>query len=188
MVLGFSCFACEREEAIPATTSASLTQSGGDDPEALALGALAVTVLPDDDTAKPSAEQPDALGRHAATRDGTQLLLPTARELAKRELLENEVGELESLSISDLEQLRLHWYGKGAGIVFQNTTDFTMRLSVRFEASTDPECGETMVRGPIDGKTSVAPMPSNRDCDYDSARVTLYDPSNFTVATAIVKP
>ncbi len=152
---------------------------------------IAVEVLPDPDSASAETATPNVIRPEqdqVLTREGTPLVLPSAAEQAKRARLALEVGGFDDVAQSDLRRLRLHWYARGAGIVFQNPTKHAFRLVVHFESSADPECGETVYRGVVAAKGSAAPAPARVTCSPDSAKVTLLDQQGFVVARATVTP
>ncbi len=160
------------------------------DPDALERAATETRTL-DDPDAPPTSTPLDIRDATLRTRDGTPLSLPTAREQSRRARLSAELGDLRTIADDQLEQLRLHWYTRGAGIVLQNTSEHALALSVHFRASTDPACGETVYRGDVPPHTSTAPFAAaaaERGCDYDSAAVTLYDRFGLVVARAKVTP
>jgi hypothetical protein len=157
------------------------------DVDARVLSDIAVSVLPDpDDPPEPVRATPSE--ERIFTRDGTALTLASEREVRARMQLAQEIGEMVSVPVADLRELRLHWFTRGSGIIFQNPTTHTFRLSVHFESSSDPECQETVLRGRITAKSSVAPFATRADCAYDTALVTLFDRYNFVVADATLRP
>lgn len=166
------------------------TEDGMADPDALELSEIPTRTL-DDPDAPPPPPPVDIRDSTLRTIDGTPLTRPTQHEQSRRVRLSAELGDLRSIADDELEQLRLHWYTRGAGIVLQNTSAHPLALSVHFRASTDPSCGETVYRGDVPPSTSTAPFASaagERGCDYDSAAVTLYDRFGLVVARAKVTP
>jgi hypothetical protein len=174
---------CDR----PEQRAADVVDAMAEDVDARVLSDIAVSVLPDPDE-PPEAVRVTHSEDRVLTRDGTALTLPSGREARAREQLAQEIGEIASVPAADLRELRLHWFTRGSGIIFQNPTAHTFRLSVHFESSTNPECEETAFRGPIAAKSSVAPFSSRVDCAYDTALVTLFDRYNFVVARATLSP
>lgn len=175
---------CEDRPEPPAADGVDAT---AEDVDARVLSDIAVSVLPDPDD-PPEPVRATLAEERVLTRDGTTLTLPSDREVRARKQLVQEIGEMASVPAADLRELRLHWFTRGSGILFQNPTAHTFRLSVHFESSSDPECQETVLRGRIAAKSSVAPFASRVDCAYDTALVTLFDRYNFVVARATMSP
>lgn len=175
------------ERSAPEVAGAAVPYDATEDVDAQVLSDIAVSVLPDPDD-PPEPVRATIPEQRVLTRDGTALTLPSDREVRARKQLAEEIGELDSVPTADLRELRLHWLTRGSGIIFQNPTTHTFRLSVRFESSTDPECQETVLRGPIAAKSSAAPFTTRVDCAYDTALVTLFDRYNFVVADATLSP
>jgi hypothetical protein len=187
LLLFVGCVLVPSCEDLPEPPAADVVDATDEDVDARVLNDIAVSVLPDPD----DPPEPVRAGRSedvVLTRDGTALTLPSGREARGRKQLAQEIGEMASVPAADLRELRLHWFTRGAGIIFQNPTAHAFRLSVHFESSTDPECEETAFRGPIAAKSSVAPFASRVDCAYDTALVTLFDRYNFVVARATMSP
>lgn len=175
------------ERPAPEVAGAAVPYDATEDVDAQVLSDIAVSVLPDPDD-PPEPVRANLSEDRILTHDGTALTLPSDREVRARKQLAQEIGEMASVPTADLRELRLHWSTRGSGITFQNPTTHTFRLSVHFESSTDPECQETVLRGPIAAKSSVAPFATRLDCAYDTALVTLLDRYNFVVANATLSP
>lgn len=164
-----------------------------DDPDAKVASTIPTQVLADDDpvAALNTDERPLSNDENLVSlRGGTILELPPASiGAASRQTLTDELSIVAPrIAPEDLQELRIQWYRRGHGLVFQNTTEHIFSLSVHFEASADPTCEESVLRREIQPRESVAPAPIREGCTYDSAHLRLFDSYNLLVAEATIMP